>query len=215
MYGLVGRTVRIIETDADVEEGAAWLAALDPRFAVVLEQTGQLPLRRRENGFGALMNTVVGQQVSKASALAIWKRVKAVGLDIQTNVVAASELDLQSVGLSQSKVRCSKALAGSLLNYSGLYHMTDDNVIKELCKIVGIGTWTAEVYALASLGRQDVFPHGDLALQEASRALFELDVRPDEKQMRMMAVEWSPWRAVAARLLWAYYSSMKNKKGNF
>jgi len=126
MYGLVGRTLRIIETDADVEEGAAWLAALDPRFAVALEQTGRLPLRRRENGFGALMNTVVGQQVSKASALAIWKRVKAVGLDIQANVVAASELDLQSAGLSQSKVRCSKALAGSLLNYSGLYHMTDD-----------------------------------------------------------------------------------------
>lgn len=214
MHCLVGGALRIIETDADVLEGAVWLAALDPRFAVVLDQTGLPPLRRRENNFSALMSAVVAQQVSKAAASTIWMRVKAAGLDIQANVVVASESDLKSVGLSRSKVPCSKALAESLLDYRGLYDMTDNNVIKELCKNVGIGTWTAEVYALASLGRQDVFPHGDLALQEAAKALFTLNVRPDEKQMRIMALEWSPWRAVAARLLWAYYSLVKDKKGN-
>ena len=79
--------------------------------------------------------------------------------------------------------------------------------------MVGIGTWTAEVYALSSLGRADVFPHGDLALQEAAKVLFALESRPNEKEMRVMAADWSPWRAVAARLLWAYYRVIKNREG--
>ena len=205
--------MRIIETDADVAEGAAWLAAFDPRFAAALEETGPLPLRRRGDGFAALLSAVVGQQVSIASANAIWARVEAAGYHVQANVAAASEEDLQGVGLSRPKVRYGKALAGNTLDYSHLREMSDDVVIAELCKIIGIGTWTAEVYALSSLGRADVFPHGDLALQEAAKVLFELDTRPNEKEMKAMAVAWSPWRAVAARLLWAYYRVIKNREG--
>lgn len=205
--------MRIIETDADVAEGAAWLAAFDPRFAAALQETGALPLRRRGDGFEALLSAVVGQQVSIASANAIWARVEAAGYHIQSNVVVASDVDLKGVGLSRPKVRYAKALAENALDYSSLRGLPDDVVITELCKILGIGTWTAEVYALSSLGRADVFPNGDLALQEAVKVLFELDARPNEKQMKAIAAQWSPWRAVAARLLWAYYRVIKNREG--
>ena len=163
--------MRIIETDADVAEGAAWLAVAEPRFAEVLDAVGKLPLRRRGDGFEALLSAVVGQQVSTASADAIWARVVAAGLHVQANVAAASETDLQGVGLSRPKVRYAKALAENGLDYSSLRGMPDETVIAELCKIVGIGRWTAEVYALSSLGRADVFPSGDLALQEAAKVL--------------------------------------------
>lgn len=205
--------MRIIETDADVAEGAAWLAALEPRFAAALQETGALPLRRGGDGFEALLSAVVGQQVSIASASAIWARVEAAGFHVQANVARASEADLQGVGLSRPKVRYAKALAENRLDYRSLRGMPDEMVIKELCKILGIGTWTAEVYALSSLGRVDVFPSGDLALQEAAKVLFGLEARPNEKQMAAMAVAWSPWRAVAARLLWAYYRVVKNREG--
>lgn len=205
--------MRIIETDADVAEGAAWLATLDPRFARALEETGPLPLRRRGDGFESLLSAVVGQQVSTASASAIWARVEAAGLHVQGNVAAASEADLQGVGLSRPKVRYAKALAENTLDYNTLRGMSDADVVKELTKIVGIGTWTAEVYTLSSLGRADVFPNGDLALQEAAKVLFDLEARPNEKEMRVIAADWSPWRAVAARLLWAYYRVLKNREG--
>ena len=82
-----------------------------------------------------------------------------------------------------------------------------------LVALPGIGHWTAEIYAMFALGRADVFAPGDLALQEAARLLFDLDARPSEKELRAMAEAWSPWRAVAARLLWAYYRVAKSREG--
>lgn len=89
----------------------------------------------------------------------------------------------------------------------------DDEVIATLIQVPGIGRWTAEIYAMFSLGRADVFAPGDLALQEAARILFELDARPKERAFRDMATDWAPWRAVAARLLWAYYRVAKDREG--
>ena len=86
-------------------------------------------------------------------------------------------------------------------------------MIARLVEVPGIGAWTAEIYAMFSLGRADVFAPGDLALQEAVRMLFALDERPKEAQLRKMAEEWSPWRGVAARLLWAYYHVAKEREG--
>ena len=86
-------------------------------------------------------------------------------------------------------------------------------MIRILTEIPGIGTWTAEIYAMFSLGRADVFAPGDLALQESARMLFDLDGRPTEKELRQMAEAWSPWRGVAARLLWAYYHIAKDREG--
>ena len=91
--------------------------------------------------------------------------------------------------------------------------LPDEAVIANLVAIPGIGRWTAEIYAMFSLGRADVFAPGDLALQEAAKVLFGLEARPSERQFRAMAEAWSPWRAVAARLLWAYYRVAKSREG--
>jgi DNA-3-methyladenine glycosylase II len=204
---------RIILCDQDVAEGALWLAETEPRFAFALEQTGKLPLRRRPGGFDNLLNAIIGQQVSLASANAIWTRLEEAALtDVQT-VRAASEDDLRACGLSRQKILYAKELAQSGIDYEALETLSDKDIIKTLIAVKGIGSWTAEVYTMFSLGRADVFAPGDLALQEAAKVLFELDARPNEKALRHMAQDWSPWRAVAARLLWAYYRVIKNREG--
>jgi DNA-3-methyladenine glycosylase II len=206
-------TGRIISSDACVSEGAAWLVAHDPRFAPVLVQTGPLPLRLRPDGFGALLDAIVSQQVSVASARAIWARVLEAGMTDPARVRAASDEDLRACGLSRPKVRYARALAVADLDYPALCGTSDADVIATLTAVTGIGKWTAEIYAMFSLGRADVFAHGDLALQESARVLFDLEQRPNEKEMREMAQQWTPWRSVAARALWAYYRVIKDREG--
>lgn len=204
---------RIIESDVCVAEGAAWLAAREPRFAVALDQTGPLPLRRRADGFPALLDAIISQQVSVASANAIWARLDAAGLTDQAPMAVADDDALRAVGLSRQKMRYARALAQANLDFIALRAAPTDDVIATLVAFPGIGTWTAEIYAMFSLGRADVFAPGDLALQEAARVLFALDARPSEKALRAMAEQWSPWRSVAARLLWAYYRIAKSRDG--
>ena len=204
---------RIIETEACVAEGAAWLAAREPRFARLLAETGPLPLRRRPDGFAALLDAILGQQVSTASAAALWARMEAAGLVTEPAVAAASEDDLRACGLSRQKIRYAHALARAGVDYDALRNRPDAEVIATLTALPGIGRWTAEVYALISLGRADVFAPGDLALQEAARLLFDLPGRPTEPALRAMAEDWSPWRAVAARALWAYYRVRRSREG--
>lgn len=204
---------RIIEGEACVAEGAAWLAQHDRRFADAMALTGPLPLRRSAGGFAALLDAIIGQQVSVASANAILRRLEAAGLMQEQAVAQASEDDLRACGLSRQKIRYALALAQAGLDYEGLRNLPDAQVIAQLVALPGIGSWTAEIYAMFSLGRADVFAPGDLALQEAARGLFGLEVRPNEKALRAMAEAWSPWRGVAARLLWAYYRVMKQREG--
>lgn len=204
---------RIIHSAACVAEGADWLARHDPRFSFALSLTGPLPLRRREDGFAALMSSIVSQQVSVASAQAIWARLEAAGM-VEPDVMArASEDELRALGLSRQKARYGRALAAAGLDYDALRSMPDGQVITSLIKVPGIGRWTAEIYAMFALGRADVFAPGDLALQEAAKLLFDLPARPDEKALRAMAADWKPWRAVAARALWAYYHVAKQREG--
>jgi DNA-3-methyladenine glycosylase II len=204
---------RIIRTQDCVAEGAAWLAAREPRFAWALERTGPLPLRRQEDGFAALLDAIVSQQVSVASAAAIWHRLEAAGLTHAAPMARAGDDDLRACGLSRQKMRYARALAEADLDYTALRTAPDDAVIATLVALPGIGRWTAEIYAMFSLGRADVFAPGDLALQEAARVLFGLDGRPSEKDLRRRAEDWSPWRGVAARLLWAYYRVAKEREG--
>jgi DNA-3-methyladenine glycosylase II len=196
-----------------VAEGAAWLAAREPQFAWALERTGPLPLRRRDDGFAALLDAILGQQVSVASAAAIWRRLEAAGLTDAAPMALAGDDDLRACGLSRQKMRYARALAEANLDYMALRTAPDDAVIATLVALPGIGRWTAEIYAMFSLGRADVFAPGDLALQEAARVLFGLPARPAEKALRSMAEAWSPWRGVAARLLWAYYRVAKEREG--
>jgi DNA-3-methyladenine glycosylase II len=110
-------------------------------------------------------------------------------------------------------MRYAKALAEARIDYEALRRTPTDEVIATLTKVSGIGTWTAEIYAMFSLGRADIFACGDLALQEAAKTLFDLPERPKEAAMRQMAQRWSPWQSVAARLLWAYYRVDKGREG--
>ena len=212
---MVGRMTvgRIIRGPDCVAEGAAWLAGADPRFAAALDRTGPLPLRLKPDGFAELLSAIVSQQVSVASARAIWARMEEAGLVTPEAVVAASDDDLRAPGLSRQKMRYARALAGAGIDFDALRSARTDEVIATLTAVPGIGIWTAEIYAMFSLGRADVFAHGDLALQEAARILLDLPERPREKAMREIARDWSPWRGVAARLLWAYYRVAKNREG--
>jgi len=204
---------RIIHSDACVAEGAAILTASEPRFANAMAETGPLPLRLRPDGFTPLLDAIVSQQISVAAAAAIWKRMQNARLTGPRKIKSASDDDLRACGLSGQKIRYARALAVSGIRYSALREMPDAAVIARLTQVTGIGNWTAEIYAMFSLGRADVFASGDLALQEAARVLFDLKARPDEKQMRQMARAWSPWQSVAARALWAYYRVIKQREG--
>jgi len=204
---------RIIETPDCVAEGAAWLARAEPRFAHAIALTGPLPLRRRADGFEQLLSAIVSQQVSVASASAIWGRMQDARLTDPQQVAQATEDDLRGVGLSRQKIRYARALAEAGIDFASLRTAPDEQVIAVLTEVPGIGRWTAEVYAMFSLGRADVFAPADLALQEAARLLFDLPDRPKERAFRQMAEVWSPWRAVAARALWAYYHVAKDREG--
>jgi DNA-3-methyladenine glycosylase II len=204
---------RIIETPDCVAEGAAWLAATCPRMAHALQQTGPLPLRRNPQGFDQLLSAIISQQVSVASARAIKARLTGAGLMTLTAIAAASEDDLRAQGLSRQKARYAKALASAGIDFGALAAMPDEEVIATLVQVPGIGRWTAEIYAMFSLGRADVFAPADLALQEGARLLYALPERPSERALRAMAQDWSPWRAVAARMLWAYYHVVKGREG--
>jgi DNA-3-methyladenine glycosylase II len=202
---------RIIETPADIAKGAAWLAAREPRFAQVLPTLGPLPLRRSDDGFASLFHAIVSQQVSLASAAAIWARLSDAGLTEAQALIRQTPEALRALGLSRQKARYALALAEADIDYAALRAAPDTQVIETLTQVPGIGVWTAEIYAMFSLGRADVFAPGDLALQEAARMLFQLGARPSERELRQMAGAWSPWRAVAARLLFAYYKQQKQK----
>ena len=206
-------TGRIIKGPDCVAEGAEWLALQEPRFAEALNQTGELPLRLRPDGFAQLLSAIVSQQVSVASAAAIWKRMQEAKLTGPRKIMWASDDDLRAVGLSRQKIRYARALAAARIDYKALRETPTEGVLAQLIEVPGIGIWTAEVYAMFSLGRADVFAPGDLALQESARLLFDLPERPKERAFREMAEAWSPWRSVAARLLWAYYRVAKNREG--
>ncbi len=206
-------TGRIIKGHDCVAEGAAWLSASEPRFAYALEQTGPLPLRLRKDGYAALLDAIVSQQVSVAAADAIWGRLKKAGLTGPRKVMWASDEELRACGMSRQKIRYARELASAGIRFPALRDKPTDEVIATLVEVPGIGKWTAEIYAMFSLGRADVFAPGDLALQESARLLFELDDRPTEKALRVMSEDWAPWRGVAARLLWAYYHIAKDREG--
>lgn len=202
-----------LTSDADVQTGIAWLAAADPGLARAVKVTGPVARRHRAGGFRALFHAILSQQVSVASAAAIQARVEAAGLVTPGAVVAGGEAPLKACGLSRQKVRYVLALADAGIDFDRLETLPDDAVIETLTAVPGIGLWTAEVYAMFSLCRGDVFAAGDLALQEAVRHLYDLPERPKERELRARAEAWSPWRTVAATLLFQYYGAVKGREG--
>jgi DNA-3-methyladenine glycosylase II len=207
-----------IHTDADLAAGMAALVAQDPRLAAVLEKAGMPALRRRNAGFEGLCRIVCGQQLSTASAAAIWSRVAAAFDPFHHDALRRSRSDrLARLGLSRPKIKTLKAvsaaIAGGEIDLDTVGRMEADEAHAALTALHGIGPWTADIYLLFCLGNADAWPAGDLALQEAARIAFNLRQRPDAKRMVKLAEPWRPWRGVAAHLFWAYYHAVKRREG--
>jgi DNA-3-methyladenine glycosylase II len=207
-----------IHTEADLDAALACLVDLDPRFAQALALAGRPPLRKRPGGFAGLASIVVAQQLSTASAKAIWGRLNAAldPLD-QAAVLRARTAKLARAGLSAPKIRTLKAIARAVdkgdLDLPGLVDQPADDAHRALTAIHGIGPWTADIYLLFCLGHADAWPAGDLALQEAARLLLALKARPTAKEMGPLAEAWRPWRGAAACMLWSYYRAAKQRDG--
>jgi DNA-3-methyladenine glycosylase II len=207
-----------IHTETDLDQALAALGKADPRFLALMATAGRPPLRRRPDGFAGLAAIIVSQQLSTASAAAIWGRLTAAFDPLTPEaIMRARPARLARVGLSAPKIRTLKAIARATvrgeLALAGLTELAAEEAHLALTAIHGIGPWTADIYLLSCLGHADAWPAGDLALQEAARLAFGLRVRPTAKEMVPLAEAWRPWRSVAARVLWTYYRSVKGREG--
>ena len=211
-------TITHIRCESDLDAALAALVAADSRFAALIATAGRPPLRRRPDGFVGLATTVVSQQLSTASAAAIWGRLAAAFDPFEPQaIMRARPARLARLGLSAPKIRALKEIARAVAkNHLALGSLADaiaEDAHASLTAVHGIGPWTADIYLLSCLGHADAWPAGDLALQEAARLAFGLPARPNAKEMLPLAEAWRPLRAVAARVLWTYYRAVKGREG--
>ena len=193
-------------------DAAPRIYKLEKRFELIEKDFGFPSFDPREKGYIALKKTIIGQQLSIASAAAIWRRF--IDADIRDEKILNGQADtqLRNLGLSRQKISYLKSLAGSRLDFDKMEVMENEEVIDVLTAIKGIGLWTAEIYCIFSLRRLDIFPAGDLALQEATKYLLDLKSRPLEKEMRKLAKSWVPYRSVCAIILWHFYRNLKSRE---
>jgi DNA-3-methyladenine glycosylase II len=212
------KLLRIIATDADLRQGVRALRRKCPHLARVHARTGDPPLRRHPPGFEGLARIIVGQQLSIASAQAIWSRVVATVRPMTPKAfLTLSDEALRSAGLSRGKVRTLRAACSAIdegLDLQELTHAPEDDVHAALTAVPGIGPWSADIFLLFCLGRADAFAAGDLALQTAAMAALDLKERPSREALLAMAERWRPWRGVAAHLLWADYKLAADRRKN-
>jgi DNA-3-methyladenine glycosylase II len=188
------------------------LARIEPAFARGIERIGLPAPRISERGYATLLRTIVGQQVSVASARAVYARLEAALGDVAdpARLAAATDETLRAAGLSRQKSGYARSLAGLVTSGElDLARLPDDDeaAIAELVRIKGIGRWSAEIYLLFAEGRADIWPAGDLAVQIETGRLLGLDARPSEKQTRALAEAWRPHRGAAAIFTWHHYNS--------
>lgn len=209
--------MRRIATLDDIAEGLDALCRADPRLCAVRDVAKTVPLRLHPPGFASLAAVVVSQQVSTASAAAIHARFAAL-FDPLTPaaVLGAEDAMFRQAGLSRPKQKALLAIASAIeagLDLEGVAGMDGDAAMAALTAVSGIGPWTAEVYLLTAAGHADIFPSKDVALQAAVHHGLGLESRPSDRALVTIAESWRPWRAVAARLFWAYYRSIKGRDG--
>lgn len=207
-----------LESEADLAAAVAQLAGRDPHIADMIAAGGPPPLRRRAGGFSGLASIVCSQQLSTASAAAIWGRLEAAFTPFDHHaVLAARRPKLQRAGLSLPKIKTFKTIARAVrdggIDLDRLGDMPADEAHAKLVGMNGIGPWTADIYLLFCIGHADAFPSGDLALQEAARIALRKRKRPTAKQLEKIAEAWRPWRGVAACVLWTYYRAIKRREG--
>lgn len=207
----------VLVDDAAFSRALETLAGIDAAFMARLDAVTTRPaLRRREPGFEGLAAIIVSQQVSTASANAIFAKVKAAFPTLDAAAIArAGDEDLRACGLSGPKQRTFRAVAASVaagvLDFDALAHSQADAAHARLCEIKGIGPWTADVFLLFCLGHADAFPAGDLALQEGAKLALNLSERPDAKALTVLAERWRPLRGVAAHCLWSICGAVRRR----
>lgn len=197
-------------TRASLARGVRTLLEMDADLARIARAYGVPPLWEREEGFATLVLTILEQQVSLASALAAFERLRAAASIVTPeNFLKFDDAQLRVFGFSRQKALYCRLLARAILDgeldLSKLSSLTDDEARSELMRLKGVGAWTAEVYLLRALLRPDAWPAGDLALQLAARTVKRLPSRPTVAELDALAETWRPLRAVAARLLWLQY----------
>ena len=191
--------------------GISFLSKIDPDLEKVIIELGNPPLWSREPGFPTLIHIILEQQVSLASARAAFDKLnQAAGDELNPKrFLEFSEIELNEIGFSRQKTKYCQELSEAIihgdLELDTLHGLDDKNAQKELMKIKGIGPWTASIYLLRALLRPDVWPSGDLALENAVQKIKDLSEKPNTERLNMIAAQWKPWRAVAARIIWHYY----------
>jgi DNA-3-methyladenine glycosylase II len=207
--------MRRIASIDDISEGLEALCLIDPRLASIRAKVDEVPLRLSEPGFHSLASIIVSQQVSTASARAIFGRFTGL-VDPLTpdGLLGANDDVFREAGLSRPKQKTLRAVAKAVvdgLDLDDLCRLDPDDAMARLVAVSGIGPWTAEVYLLFAAGHPDIFPARDVALQTAVGHALGMEVRPGEKALIAIAESWRPWRGVASRLFWAYYRTIKGR----
>ena len=203
-------TVRL--NNRSLIKAVEYLEVRDRHLKLVVSKFGPPPLWEREEGFKTLIYIILEQQVSLASAKAAYdKLMKKIGSITPVNLLKLSDAELKLIGFSRQKASYSRNLADAIiterLNLTELSDLDDAQTKEQLTNIKGIGPWTADIYLLRALGRPDIWPNGDIALASAVQKLKGIASRPSFEELRQMSLNWKPWRAVAARILWHYYLS--------
>ncbi len=194
-----------------IRSGLDAIAAREPRMARALAVAGYPEPRIRDRGYRTMLRTIVGQQVSVASADSVWSKLEAeLGEDIPADALLARDFDaLRACGLSRQKQGYARSLCELVEAGEIDFHALpedDDEAIALLTRIKGIGRWSAEIYLLFAEGRPDIWPAGDLAVQKAVGRIMGLDEAPGEKETRAIGEDWRPHRGAAAIFTWhAYY----------
>lgn len=193
-----------------LREGVSYLSVIDPDFAKVVADYGNPPLWSRKPGFPTLIHIILEQQVSLASARAVFTKLEVASDQLTPErFLAFTDTELRGYGFSRQKTKYCRALSKAILNGNldlvEIGRMSDTQARNTLMKVQGIGPWTADIYLLMALLRPDIWPSGDLALAKAVQAIKNLPERPTPESLTEISERWKPWRAVAARLLWHHY----------
>jgi DNA-3-methyladenine glycosylase II len=203
-------------TRAAFQEGLNILVARDRDLAAVVDRYGPPPMWARKPGFATLVRIILEQQVSLASARAVYHRLALLATPFSAHGFRRiAPARLQQIGLTRQKraycYHLAEAIARGELRLGLLPDLTDDAVRQRLMQVKGIGRWTADIYLLMALRRPDIWPRGDLALKAALQSVKHLPEVPTEGAFEVMGRPWRPWRAIAARILWhAYLSSRRD-----
>ncbi|WP_298301683.1 DNA-3-methyladenine glycosylase 2 family protein [uncultured Erythrobacter sp.] len=202
----MGLTAEILQTELDA------VAAMDPRLNGELARIGYPEPRVRPRGYKTMLRTIVGQQVSVAAASSMWGKLEAeLGEAFTTSCLLERDFDtLRACGLSRQKQGYARSLCelveAGAVDFDAL-PKDDEEAIAELTQIKGIGRWSAEIYLMFAEGRTDIWPAGDLAVQEGVKRLLNLDERPKEKECRTLGDTWAPHRSSVALFTWHFYAN--------